>query len=253
MMIKSSRKAVATFTLLLLSLSTFVGIIPTTAQTVPVSKVSPDLRQLAQDGRQVSVIVQPAVKWNPLLDSLLTNLGGVLVGTLQTLPLRIVSLPGNRIEELAASSEVRYVSPDRQVGMMGHVSNTTGADAIRNESQTSLLSLVKTSQLDGSGIGIAILDSGIDSAHKSFANSLGASRVVVSRDFTGENRVDDPFGHGTHVAALAAGNAQLNSGAYSGIANNAHLINLRVLDSQGLGRTSNLLKAIDWLLTNHKL
>ena len=73
---------------------------------------------------------------------------------------------------------------------------------------------------------------------------------MSSKDFTGERRTDDPYGHGTHVARIAAGNARVSSGAYLGIAPNANLINLRVLNSQGLGTTSGLLSALDWVLTN---
>src|SRR4030095_16027425 len=76
---------------------------------------------------------------------------------------------------------------------------------------------------------------------------------VLSRDFTGENRTDDVYGHGTHVASIAAGNNQIGNGAYTGIAPNARLISLRVLDSQGTGSTSNLLAALDWILVNHDL
>src|SRR5207237_3599304 len=103
--------------------------------------------------------------------------------------------------------------------------------------------------LDGNGISIAILDSGIDVNHYSFRNSLGLSRVIVSRDFTGENRTDDPYGHGTHVASLAAGNGQVSNGAYTGVAPGANLLNLRVLNAQGSGSTSNLLAALDWVLS----
>ena len=79
----------------------------------------------------------------------------------------------------------------------------------------------------------------------------GASRIVYNQDFTGEARTDDPYGHGTHVASIAAGNGIVSNAAYIGIAPNANLINLRVLDSQGTGTVSNLLSALDWVLTNH--
>jgi subtilisin family serine protease len=75
------------------------------------------------------------------------------------------------------------------------------------------------------------------------------SRVVVSRDFTGENRTDDVYGHGTHVASIAAGNGEISDGAYTGIAPGARLLNLRILNSQGTGFASNLLAALDWIMT----
>ncbi len=101
--------------------------------------------------------------------------------------------------------------------------------------------------LDGSGVTIAVLDSGIDNKHKSFATS---GKIKFSKDFTGENRTDDPWGHGTHVASIAAGDGAPTSGAYEGIAPGANLVNLRVLNSQGIGRVSGVLAALDWLLTN---
>jgi len=75
--------------------------------------------------------------------------------------------------------------------------------------------------------------------------------VIVNQDFTGENRTDDVYGHGSHVASIAAGRGVLSNGDYPGIAPAASLINLRVLDSQGEGSTSGLLAALDWLLTFH--
>ena len=72
----------------------------------------------------------------------------------------------------------------------------------------------------------------------------------MERDFTGEGRTDDPYGHGSHVASMAAGNGRISNGQYTGIAPNANLINLRVLNSQGAGSMSGLLQALDWVLTN---
>ena len=88
--------------------------------------------------------------------------------------------------------------------------------------------------LDGTGIGIAILDSGVDISHKAFLGNDDRLRVVVNKDFTGEGRTDDPYGHGTHVASIAAGNGRISNGKYLGIAPNASILNLRVLDRQGM-------------------
>src|SRR6185295_2384852 len=102
--------------------------------------------------------------------------------------------------------------------------------------------------LDGHGVGIAILDSGIYTAHHSFNG-----RVVASIDFTGEGRTDDPYGHGTHVASMAAGNNHVSAGSYTGIAPEANLVNVRVLDSQGRGSASNTIAGIDWCIANKAL
>src|SRR6185369_15325960 len=78
----------------------------------------------------------------------------------------------------------------------------------------------------------------------------GLSRIVVNQDFTGEGRTDDPYGHGTHVAAAAAGNGIVSKGEYIGIAPRAKIVNLRVLNSKGTGSVSNVLAAFNWLMTN---
>src|SRR2546423_14882786 len=128
---------------------------------------------------------------------------------------------------------------------MGPLSATTGADQIRTSSAGT-----SGGSLDGTGIGIAVIDSGIDTDHSSFLNRSNGIRVVYSEDFTGEGRTDDPYGHGTHVASLAAGNGRISNAQYLGIAPNANLINLRVLNSDGAGTTAWVLRALDWVASN---
>src|SRR2546423_5210359 len=226
------------------------------AQPSSPTKISSDLaRQIRTNpGARAKVIIQLNQRPSSLFDSLLTRFGGTISRKLNNLNASIVDLPLNAIEALTARDEIRFISPDRQLGMFGHVETTTGLANVRTQTTSSLGGLLTTTTVfDGHSIGIAIVDSGIDAQHVVFRDSLGLSRVTINRDFTGENRTDDAYGHGTHVASIAAGNNQISSGAYTGIAPGANLINLRILDSQGLGSTSNLLAALDWLITYHSL
>jgi subtilisin family serine protease len=113
-----------------------------------------------------------------------------------------LTLPFSMVAELASFPEVLHVSANEVVTATGHVSATTGADAGRQQASSA-----GYGSIDGSGIGIAILDSGIDLNHSQFTATGSAPRVLASVDFTGENRIDDPYGHGTYVAAAAAGSA----------------------------------------------
>ena len=158
---------------------------------------------------------------------------------------RAVSVPVRAVSPLAARGDIAYVSLDREVRTLGHVSQTTGADAVRNQTSQGV-----SYTLDGGSIGLAVLDSGIDPLHVAFNNATSKTRVAASVDFTGENRTDDPYGHGTHVASLAAGNGKVAEGAYVGVAPNVNIVNLRVLNSRGIGSVSGLLGALDWLLSN---
>ncbi|MDQ3819755.1 MAG: S8 family serine peptidase, partial [Acidobacteriota bacterium] len=193
---------------------------------------------------RVSVIIQPNGPWGGALDYALQQYGASDVKQFKNFNFRVAKLPAKAAAALALRRDVAYVSLDREIKTLGHVSLTTGADAVRVGAGTT------TSGLDGTAIGIAVLDSGIDTTHKAFLDKSNTLRVVVSRDFTGENRTDDPYGHGTHVASIAAGNGRISNAQYLGIAPNANIINLRVLNSQGTGSTSALLQALDWILTN---
>ncbi len=208
-------------------------------------KVGHKLRKRVRDNtassENVSVILQLNGQKSPRLQSLLKRNGIRLKKDYSNFNSSSIELPANVVEELASHSEVDSINEDDEVIALGHLTSTTGADDVRT--QTS--STGATTTLDGTGIGIAILDSGIYAGHKSLA-----PRVVYNQDFTGENRVDDPYGHGTHVAASAAGNGSLYKGNYTGIAPNANLINLRVLDSKGRSKTSTVLSALNWVFSN---
>ena len=225
-------------------------------------KISPDLRALVAASRdggrnagsdeerndggdddahgagRVNVIVRQNAAATPGrgLDSLLGAVGAHVTRRFGGLGALSVSLPPKAVAALAAHADVRYVSPDRQLVGAGHVETTTGTDQVRAQTLTSLLGLRTTTTLDGSGVGIAVVDSGVDAGHAVFRDALGLSRVAASVDFTGEGRTDDPYGHGTHVASLVAGSGQPSGGAYTGVAPGAKLVNLRVLDAQGRGR-----------------
>ena len=98
----------------------------------------------------------------------------------------------------------------------------------------------------GRGVTVAVIDSGIDTAHKAFG-----TRVIFSKDFTGHNDATDHYGHGTHGAAIIAGEGSIDSG-YRGIAPGASLLNLRVLGDDGSGDESDVIEAIDWTVEHRR-
>ncbi len=194
-------------------------------------------------GKKVSVIVQLAGPLSLILKSSILLLGGQITDSYTNLDALAVTLPENSLLQLIALPGVTYVSFDRPVVLLGHLSLTSGADSVRTSNTT-------TAALDGSGIGIAVLDSGFYTSHRSLLGKSNNVRVLVNKDFTGEMRTDDVYGHGSHVASIAAGNGRVSNEAYLGIAPNANLLNLRVLDSSGLGKTARLLSALDWVINN---
>ncbi|HYY41902.1 MAG TPA: S8 family serine peptidase, partial [Pyrinomonadaceae bacterium] len=214
-------------------------------------KISTDLRALVESAKspndRVGVILQTDDVRNEELHTLLVRNGVTVSERLGQLGAMKVEVPAKAIEELAASGLTRHLSPDRSISMLGHVTATTGADLVRTPPSGSLLSmLLGSTAINGVGVGIAVLDSGIDSGHRSFAGG----RITYKRDFTTEGIMDkDPYGHGSHVASAAAGVSTTSGNSYQGVAPGATLINLRVLNSQGVGSTTALLNALNWILS----
>jgi serine protease AprX len=214
-------------------------------------KVSPDLREHMKRSGRVEVIVQLNAATSGRLNGFLTRGGIRLKGRFAALGAMALDLPKSMVDELASFPEVESVTRDREVARAGHVTATTGADAVRT------LPSAKggTTTLDGAGVGIAVLDSGVYADHLALKDAGGGRRTVFAKDFTGENSTEDPYGHGSHVASTAAGNDKLSgqSGSFAGVAPNATLVNLRVLDANGQGRVSWVLDALNWVKTyGHK-
>jgi serine protease AprX len=125
---------------------------------------------------------------------------------------------------------------------------STAADQTRAGNEA-LVGLLGIPGVDGQGIGIAVIDSGI-APHSALGN-----RVVANVSFvTGDPEMTDAYGHGTHVAGIIAGSPVPAFGvapAYAGgIAPRARLVNVRVLGADGSGYTSDVIDGIDWVVAN---
>lgn len=97
----------------------------------------------------------------------------------------------------------------------------------------------KLGGLDGSGVGIAVLDSGL------YLHEDLSGRVACFRDFLhGRPMPYDDNGHGTHIAGSIAGNGHCSGGKYMGIAPGSHIIGCKVLDEKGNGNTREVLEAL---------
>lgn len=208
-------------------------------------KLAPEL-QNRYDRTTVEVIVQ--FQAPPTSDDYakVTRHGGTTDADLGVIHGVRVSLPANEVKRLSDERSVKFISPDRKLG--GYLTNT--APAINAPYAWSF-------GLDGSGIGVAVIDSGIvNHRHLSVRKSdlskfdTDDSRIVYHQSWVNDGLdADDGFGHGTHVAGILGGTGYNSTGpddfqTLKGIAPNVNLINLRVLDSNGEGSDSTVIAAI---------
>jgi serine protease AprX len=157
--------------------------------------------------------------------------GGKVRATFESVHGFAAGLQGKDILKLRKKKGVLSIVPDSTVTMAGNPQKWPSAIA------------ADWFLRSGYGLGtraatIAIVDSGID------AGSSGlSSRVVKQVDMGGGSAAGDQRGHGTFVAGVAAG-----SGSYTGVAPDARLVSLDVFDGKGQGKTSDVIRAADWIL-----
>ncbi|GIE91699.1 Subtilase family protein [Actinoplanes regularis] len=94
--------------------------------------------------------------------------------------------------------------------------------------------------LDGTGVTVAILDSGIDATHPDFAG-----KIVANENFTADPNTDDVVGHGTHVASIIAGSGAKSGGKYKGVAPGAKLAIGKVCETEFCDESA-ILAGMQW-------
>lgn len=204
------------------------------------AKLSPELTTLilkaqrtGSSNARVQVIVQ--FRKSPTIAHIkkATRLGGVHAQTLRLVRAGVFNLSLSAIQALAKDPEVTYISPNRTVGVSNdYYEQTVGGD------------IAHSYGWDGTGIGVAVIDSGVSDHPDLYDTRQVNSRVVYSQSFVPGSSVSDGYGHGTHVAGIIAGNGWSSYGTIFGVAPNVNIINLKVLDGNGAGSDSGVIAAI---------
>jgi serine protease AprX len=197
-----------------------------------------------------------------------------------------VQLRADQVRALAQRQDVVSVSPNRVTQRTSStLESITGALTGNVRTYSSKTSY---SGVDGTGIGIAVLDSGVMKLHDTFDDASGGRRVKRNVSMlnaslanwatgagsttslspgsaalasyeaaiaTDSATTQDPYGHGTHVASVAAGRYYAGpTGAQdiNGIAPNANIYDVRVLNNLGVGTLSDALEGIQWVIYHAK-
>lgn len=172
--------------------------------------------------------------------------GGMVVDVISGIDVQVVKIPENKVGEKVRAykgeAAVEFAEPDYVAEAVltpsdPHFGTQWGMVKIQAPEAWNITQ-------GSSAIKIAILDTGIDQNHEDLA-----AKIVANKNFTTSRSVDDKYGHGTHVAGIAA--AITNNGkGVAGVGFTSSLMNGKVLGDTGSGYYSWIANGVIWAADN---
>jgi subtilisin len=159
-------------------------------------------------------------------------------------------VPPGRLAALANDPRVASIVVDQQVFAFGKPTNTKPPPPSTTQVTPAGVTRVgaKLVSQTGAGIGVAIVDTGLDFNHQDLPVSKVPGASFFSPGFTYTTSAQDDAGHGTHVGGIVA--ALDNSIDVVGVAPGATLYAVKVLDNTGSGYDSDIISGLNWIVAN---
>lgn len=192
-----------------------------------------------------SAIIKIKGELTPQREASLKSLGADIYRHLAIIDSVALRIPTRNLKRLAELTFVSHLSDDMGVKKCDEFTvGASGADVAFSQYG-----------LTGDGVGVAVLDSGIQSRLDLLDSDGVGTRIIVNQNMTSEKDAYDYCGHGTHVAGIIGGNGTTSAGflfyhSFYGIARKSNLINVRVLDSIGMGTVSQVVAGVQWVTAN---
>lgn len=165
----------------------------------------------------------------------ITSIGGEIIKNFEEIPVVKVKMSIERASILKNNPLIESVEEDGIV----HTNSQTipwGLPVIYENK-------IPKSKQTGRGVSVAVLDTGIKTTHEDLNIAGGKSFV------DGINSFEDDNGHGTHVAGVIG--ASDNEVGVVGVAPNVELYSVKVLNSEGDGKYSDIISGLEWVIKNN--
>ena len=223
------------------------GVGPAAAQS-PDAKLDQQLRRVRSGGPQ-RVIIRTRPGSRAAVRKALKAHGDKIAADHPAIDAVTAEVHGDDLRKLAARSDVESIAVDAEVSTTARPSRKKQGFTSKTVSTVTSATLRATlgywgDFLYGAGVGVAVVDSGIAPL------PAFGTRITAFYDFTDgaflQTPPHDEYGHGTHVAGLIAA----NDPNYMGVASQSRLIGLKVLDGNGKGRTSDVIRALEFAVAN---
>ncbi|GAB4274035.1 S8 family peptidase [Thermincola ferriacetica] len=230
------RKAITLILITVILFSLFSFSISTFAAN---EKISADLASKIKNNSNsiVPIIVQTKQGLQEQHKTRIQQSGGKLKHDLSLIKGFSADLPASAIEEMSKDEDVVQISYDTEV----RACLDTAVPAINAPAACAV-------GFTGKGITVAVIDTGIY-PHPDLTQPT--NRIIAFKDFINKKTSPyDDYGHGTHVAGIIAGNGKMSNGQYKGVAPEANLVGVKVLDNTGGGRSSDVIAGIQWVVQN---
>ena len=206
-----------------------------------VSRTTPETETSV--GSAVEAVVQGAAGSAKAARRAIEAVGGRIVEPLPIVDGWLTRLPADAVAKLRVDPGVRAVT----------LNDTVRFEQFSYDPTTTLSNFVRTSGasgawnagLFGSGVGVAVIDTGVSSMNDF------AGRLVHGPDLSGEGTTIDTYGHGTVMAGVIGGNGAdsvaSGGGRLAGIAPNSTLVSVKVAGRNGVSDVSTVLQAMHWV------
>jgi len=217
-----------------------ISSLPAIASSAPPDNPASDF-----SSQQILVKFKPGTSL-PEVAEIHRQLGGQVKETIPGIGVQVVTVPKGRAmakaKAYSSNARVAYAEPDFVAQALG------SPDDPEFVNQWGMVKIQSPQAWDvttgSSSINIAILDTGVDLDHPDLV-----SKIINSVDFSNSGTVDDVYGHGTHVAGIAA--AMTNNGiGVTGLSYRCAIMNVKVLDNNGMGAYSWIISGIIWAADN---
>ncbi|MEN6378824.1 MAG: S8 family peptidase [Methanofastidiosum sp.] len=238
-----------------------LSLVPVLGDDIDWSKMDPKVKEKVERGESSIAVIVQFTNLDGTAKKIIANTGKPMKYEYPSINSVAMTLGSEDIKSMASNPYVVRIWADDIVTLAEGVSTANQDEVtIKGYIANDIIKAtpVRSQGYTGTGIVVAVLDTGLRKTHQEFPNKVVAEYDFVNND----SNASDDNGHGTEVSSLICGNSmaasswppnwQLSatSSNYLGVAPGAKLVPLKVFDASGNGSSSQIMAGMQWCIDN---